>query len=332
MDAPAPSLTETLANLNITYILAIVAVLTTLRLGLVRLPVPSARPLAEILESGMIAIVLVFLVIRPFVLQAYFIPSPSMEPTLEGNHGVGDRILVNKFSYRLHPPRREDVVVFLAPPAAMEGNPDFIKRLIGRPGDVVQSVRGHVDMNGTEFNHMAVRDALAHAGLFGQDALIASESDLIADHRARFVPGGVLADGVFVPASRLASLMGMPGAAVRVFPGYNIRNSKRLPEPFIAEDPDYDMQIYQGQPLKHLHNPSGLPDEYELSGMAISPAEYARDAAHLPEAIPSGKLLMMGDNRNDSNDGTAWGLLNSWRVVGKAALIFWPLPRIHKVH
>ncbi len=40
---------------------------------------------------------------------------------------------------------------------------------------------------------------------------------------------------------------------------------------------------------------------------------------------------MMGDNRNDSNDGTNWGLLREKRVVGRAVFIFWPLPRLHPI-
>ncbi len=97
-DTPSPqSFTEMLANLNILYILAIVAGLTVLRLAFVYVPNQTARSIAEILESGMIAVALVFLIIRPFLLQAFFIPSPSMEPTLLGKNGSGDRILVNKF-------------------------------------------------------------------------------------------------------------------------------------------------------------------------------------------------------------------------------------------
>ena len=60
----------------------------------------------------MIAVALVFLIIRPFILQAFYIPSPSMEPTLLGKDNSGDRILVNKFEYRTEKPHRDDVVVF----------------------------------------------------------------------------------------------------------------------------------------------------------------------------------------------------------------------------
>src|SRR5690349_2513935 len=55
---------------------------------------------------------LVALVIKTFLLQAFFIPSGSMEPTLQ----IGDRVLVNKLSYRLHDVNHGDVIVFSNPP------------------------------------------------------------------------------------------------------------------------------------------------------------------------------------------------------------------------
>jgi signal peptidase I len=100
----------------------------------------------EYAESIVIAILLALL-IRAFVIQAFKIPSGSMKPTLL----VGDHILVNKFiygiklrvpftalNYNLLPistPKRNDVVVFIFP---VEQNKDFIKRVIGLPGDTVQ--------------------------------------------------------------------------------------------------------------------------------------------------------------------------------------------------
>ena len=118
MPPAASSWTDTLANANILWILGVIAALSVLRFALLSLKTPAGRSLTEMLESGMIVVALVFLVIRPFVLQAFFIPSASMEPTLLGDKGSGDRILVNKLDYRLHRPRRGDVVVFLAPPEA----------------------------------------------------------------------------------------------------------------------------------------------------------------------------------------------------------------------
>ncbi|UCH36738.1 MAG: signal peptidase I [Armatimonadota bacterium] len=85
----------------------------------------------ELSDSLLIAFALVFLLIKPFVVAAFYIPSGSMRPTLMER----DRVLVNKFIYRLTEPRRQDVIVFRAPPQASMEQKDFIKRLIGLPGD-----------------------------------------------------------------------------------------------------------------------------------------------------------------------------------------------------
>jgi signal peptidase I len=326
-DNPASSgLTETLANLNILWILAIIAVLTILRLAFVYLPSDIARSAAEILESGMIAVALVFLLIRPFVLQAFFIPSPSMEPTLLGKNGSGDRILVNKFEYRLGKPRHDDVVVFLAPPAAMEGDPEFIKRLIGLPGDKLETVAGIVTINGEPHNHADLRQKLADAGEFGPDAKSYDGPDLQADHHVKFVADGVLADNRLITKERLAEIYtGQKDSPVTVQPGYNIRNGQKLDEPFIAEDPDYDMKIFHGEPIKHEHGP--YQEEFKWNGQPISPTEFQTEFSQPTEPLPMGHYMMMGDNRNDSNDSTNWGPLDEHRVVGRAQLIFWPPSR-----
>ncbi len=110
---------------------------------------PHRKAGIEVLDSALIAVILVFVIIRPFVVQAFSIPSASMVPTIE----IGDRILVNRFIYRLNPPQRGDVIVFDAPKYALqEANPgqkDFIKRLIGLPGDeiIIRKGRG-VFVNG----------------------------------------------------------------------------------------------------------------------------------------------------------------------------------------
>jgi signal peptidase I len=93
------------------------------------------------------------LLIKTFLLQAFYIPSESMLPTLR----IGDRVLVNKLVYRIHPPRRGDILVFIENPGPhrsfwgrvrsflTEGlgvtkppSRDFIKRVIGLPGDTIQ--------------------------------------------------------------------------------------------------------------------------------------------------------------------------------------------------
>jgi len=99
----------------------------------------SARPEAvqvrrksvvrEYVEAILVAVLLALL-IRTFVVQAFKIPSGSMIPTLL----VGDHILVNKFIYRFRDPRRGDVVVFKYP---VEEHRDFIKRVIAVGGEDV---------------------------------------------------------------------------------------------------------------------------------------------------------------------------------------------------
>lgn len=93
--------------------------------------------------------ILVAFVVKTFFVQAFQIPSASMHPTLL----EGDRVLVNKLSYRLHDINRGDVVVFRRPanmPAGPSDPEDLIKRVIGLPGDTLQTKSGKVYVNGRE--------------------------------------------------------------------------------------------------------------------------------------------------------------------------------------
>ncbi|MBD3175875.1 MAG: signal peptidase I, partial [Armatimonadia bacterium] len=80
----------------------------------------------------------------PFVLQAFFIPTGSMEDTLL----VGDRLVVSRFAYRFGEPQRGDIVVFKAPPQAEEDQLEYIKRLVGLPGDRLRIKGGVLYVNG----------------------------------------------------------------------------------------------------------------------------------------------------------------------------------------
>jgi signal peptidase I len=101
----------------------------------------------EFIDSLLIAVLLVFCVLRPFVIQAFYIPSGSMRPTLE----VNDRILVNKFIYFFRDPKAGDIVVFDAPPQALGADhqkKDFIKRVVAVPGDKIKVYDGKLHRNG----------------------------------------------------------------------------------------------------------------------------------------------------------------------------------------
>ena len=118
---------------------------------------PLRSRLRENVEAILIAIVIA-LFIRTFVVQAFKIPSGSMKPTLQ----VGDHILVNKFSYGIKipyigkvifpvgDPQHGDIVVFKFP---VDPRKDFIKRVIGAGGDVVEIQDKTVYVNGKPLNH-----------------------------------------------------------------------------------------------------------------------------------------------------------------------------------
>ena len=208
------SVTEWLANMPIEYVLAIIFALFAIRLILKRFTSPAAKSSAEMAESALMAVALVYLLIRPFIVQAFFIPSGSMMPTLLER----DHILVNKFIYRFTAPKRGDIVVFKCPTAADPHEVDYIKRLVGLPGDVIEVKEGVV-----------------------------------------------------------------------------YRNGKALKEFYLLEPGDigYDMP---------------------------------------PVKVEKGMFFVMGDNRNNSNDSHKWGQLDRNRVLGRAMVTFWPIPRVGVLH
>jgi signal peptidase I len=116
-------------------------------------PVVKKKHIVREYAESIIIAVLLAMVIRTFVVQAFKIPSGSMEDTL----AIGDHILVNKFIYgtkvpftdkrflTIRDPKRGDVVVFEYPE---DPSKDFIKRVVGLPGDVVEGRDKKVYVNG----------------------------------------------------------------------------------------------------------------------------------------------------------------------------------------
>jgi signal peptidase I len=128
---------------------------------------PVLRFLGELPGLVLMALILAVL-IKTFLVQAFFIPSPSMVPTLQ----KGDRVLVTKIPYYVGEPKRGDVIVFEEPDpqrradddrglvggavhwltqtlgVAKPDQEDYIKRVIGLPGDEVEGKRGKVYVNG----------------------------------------------------------------------------------------------------------------------------------------------------------------------------------------
>jgi signal peptidase I len=132
----------------------------------------AVQETVEIFKTVVIALLIAF-VIRTLFFQPYTIPSASEEPNLY----QGDYIIVSKWSYGysrhsilfspplfngrifFKPPARGDIIVFKLP---RDGHTDYIKRLIGLPGDRVQMRGGHLYINDKALPEQLVRNATAH--------------------------------------------------------------------------------------------------------------------------------------------------------------------------
>ena len=117
----------------------------------------------EYAESIVIALILA-LIVRTFIVQAFKIPTGSMRPTLV----EGDRILVNKFIYRFKDPRAGDIIVFKYPE---DPKRDFIKRLVATGGQKLSIKDGRIYVDGkalSGYGHFEQR-YYYNQGTFGEE-------------------------------------------------------------------------------------------------------------------------------------------------------------------
>jgi signal peptidase I len=125
--------------------------------------------------------------IKTWLIQAFYIPSASMVPTLQ----VGDRILVDKVSYDLHDIHRGDIVVFSRPPADT-GDPsvnDLVKRVVGLPGDSMSSVNDVLYVNGQPQSERYLPAGTVTTGNFSE-APGCQPSPASAANRSCLIPKG----------------------------------------------------------------------------------------------------------------------------------------------
>ncbi|MBV8081756.1 MAG: signal peptidase I [Candidatus Eremiobacteraeota bacterium] len=126
---------------------------------------------------------------------------------------------------------------------------------------------------------------------------------------------------VFAPPPQLGTtdfikrVMAVPGDTFRVKDGDVYRNGVKLDEPYVAKAarPSYDLEI----------------KDYDIyvDGMPLNPERSQmppKSAWQAPDRVPNGYYLMLGDNRNDSNDSHLWGFLRRDQFVGHAFFVFWP--------
>ena len=134
----------------------------------------NKKEIIDNIKTIFVALILA-VIIRSFLLQPFFIPSSSMEKTLL----VGDRLFVTKFSYGYSrhslpfspkifsnrifftSPKRGDIIVFKTP---ADNRTDYIKRLIGLPGDTVQLIDGNLFINQKKINKKFIKTASVYCG------------------------------------------------------------------------------------------------------------------------------------------------------------------------
>jgi signal peptidase I len=338
---------EWLANLTVKWVLVAVGLLVALRTLLVHAKrrTPERRAARELLDSALIALVVVFLLVRPYLFQAYYIPSASMHPTLRES----DRLLVNKLVYHLHPPRRGDIVVFRPPEDRVADRKDYIKRIVGLPGETVEVVPERLLVDGrilmritresaSEIREENFRPEASVGFTFATRGGSAILSDGVAtvtaglDEAVRVAPFGP-GDEVRVTQTEVY-LNGRPLLVVAFGP---IESSHDLTQ--WGGDPGLEGTVYSvnGNPRLILVRGKrlDLDDGHVLvSGRRLEEGYLAEEPAYAMARmrVPYGSYFVMGDNRNFSYDSHRWGPLPADHIIGRADVLFWPLRRAGILH
>ena len=128
----------------------------------------------ELLQTAILA-ALIFLGVH-FTLQNFRVEGDSMLP----NFHDGQYLLVEKVDYMLHSPQRGDVIVFRAVPA-LQPDRDFIKRIVGLPGDVVAVKNGGVYINGRRLRETYISEPPAYT--FGPKRVPINDFFVLGDNR-----------------------------------------------------------------------------------------------------------------------------------------------------
>lgn len=131
-------------------------------------------------------------------------------------------------------------------------------------------------------------------------------------------------------------VVGIPGDTIRIANGVLYRDGRTVPEPYVNEAPIYDLAVTH--------------DTIEVDGVALDPASAdipPRSMWRVPDRIPAGFYLMLGDNRNYSDDSHQWGFAQlrgpfaagplarrhvQAEFIGRAVMVVWPPDRIRVLH
>ena len=284
----------------------------------------------ELLRVLLVAGIIVFGVIRPYVVQAFYIPSRSMENTLL----VNDHIFVNKFAYNLYTPQRWDIIVFEYP---NDPSRDYIKRLIGLPGDSVSIRDEQLHVNGKKVPRRYLESEVE---LQFKGPILSStmNGDL---KTVRFSGDGLrLNTRTIHQKSQDPVRIGMNVS--RIFRESRNHRIKRITYngsivgeqytrdfgPINIPQPGETVQLDQASSMekRYYYN---LMQQWFDAEIRIEEGVFYVDGVPKQELEIREKLYFaMGDNRDQSEDSRVWGFVPQHRLLGEAVFIYWPVNRV----
>jgi signal peptidase I len=286
----------------------------------------------EIIRIGLMAAVIVFGFIRPFCVQAFYIPSRSMENTLL----INDHIFVNKFVYRFTEPDRWDIAVFEYP---NQRNKDYIKRLAGLPGDTLALREHRVYINGEPVRREFVRNEV-ELQLLEKPQPIAED---LPPELIRFRGDALTLNGRMVlsgdrarqPVRLRASLMKIYREAgdhrVKEIYRNGTGRSNRLSEsfgPIRVPEKGYtvDLSTLEQPELGFYYH---VIKRHSTKTISIRDGILYRGGVPLNEyTVPEDMYFFLGDNRDHSEDSRVWGFVPRRMLLGEAFFIYWPPSRV----